>query len=333
VTAPPLLAGPATVLLVDRHLTAADRHAALADDVRRGLTGRRKQLPPKWLYDTEGSRLFEEITRLPEYYPTRVERTILAARVDEIATLTGADTLVELGSGTSEKTRLLLDALARTGQLARFVPFDVDESGLTAAGAAVAAEYPGIAVHGVVGDFERHLGLLPRGGRQLVAFLGGTIGNLLPADRHALLTTLRAGLEGDGALLLGTDLVKDRGRLLAAYDDAEGVTAAFNRNVLRVVDRELDADLDPAAFDHVAVWDAGAEWIEMRLRARTGVTARVGALGLTVRFAAGEELRTEISAKFRPERVAAELAAARLRLVRWWTDPAGDFALSLSRPG
>lgn len=328
-----LRAGPATVLLVDRHLTSADRHATLAADVRAGLAAAPKQLPPKWFYDAEGSRLFDEITRLPEYYPTRRERAILLAHADEIAAVTSVDTLVELGSGSSEKTRLLLGALAQTGRLRRFVPFDVDESVLAAAGAAVAAEFPGVAVHAVVGDFERHLPHLPAGGRQLVAFLGGTIGNLPPAARAGFLAGLRRHLRVGDALLLGTDLVKDPARLVAAYDDRAGITAAFNRNVLRVVNRELDAYLDPDAFDHVAAWDETEEWIEMRLRSRRDQTARVDALGLEVTFTRGEELRTEISAKFRRDRVERELAAAGLTLTRWWTDPAGDFALSLSVPG
>lgn len=331
-TAPPLSAGPATVLVLDRHLTPAERAAALAADVRAGLSATPKELPPKWFYDATGSALFEEITRLPEYYPTRREREVLAARAAEIAALTRADTLVELGSGTSDKTRLLLDALSAGGRLRRFVPFDVDESVLAQAGTAISAAYPDLVVHAVVGDFERHLPLLPGGGRRLVAFLGGTIGNLVPAARAAFLATLRADLVDGDALLLGTDLVKDPGRLVRAYDDGAGVTAAFNRNVLAVVSRELSADLDPLAFDHVARWDAEAEWIEMRLRSRTDQVARVGALGLSVTFAAGEEMRTEISAKFRRPRVEAELAAAGLRLVRWWTDAAGDFAVSLSVP-
>ena len=243
----------------------------------------------------------------------------------------GADTLVELGSGTSEKTRLLLTALGDAGTLRRFVPFDVSEQTLRDAAGAVAAEY-GVSVHAVVGDFERHLVTLPAGGRRLVAFLGGTIGNLTPAVRAVFLAELAAGLGPDDALLLGTDLVKDVARLEAAYDDDAGVTAEFNRNVLHVVNRELDADFDPDAFVHVARFDREEEWIEMHLRAPHAHTARVEALELEVQFAEGEEMRTEISAKFRRERVEAELEAAGLALTEWWTDPDGDFALSLSRP-
>jgi L-histidine N-alpha-methyltransferase len=316
---------------VDAHLTGDDLARALAADVRAGLTRASKELPPKWFYDDRGSKLFDDITRLPEYYPTRAERSILEARALEIAAATGADTLVELGSGTSEKTRLLLTALGATGTLARFVPFDVSEQTLRDAADAVAAEY-GIAVHAVVGDFEHHLPMLPADGHRLVAFLGGTIGNLTPEARSRFLAELAAGLGPDDALLLGTDLVKDVERLEAAYDDSAGVTAEFNRNVLHVVNRELDADFDADAFDHVARFDPDAEWIEMHLRASRPMTVRVADLDLAVEFAAGEEMRTEISAKFRRERVDAELAAAGLRLVAWWTDAAGDFALSLSRP-
>jgi L-histidine N-alpha-methyltransferase len=316
---------------VDVHLSGADLETSLAADVRRGLTASPKELPPKWFYDDRGSDLFDQITRLPEYYPTRAERAILDARAGEIATATGADTLVELGSGTSEKTRLLLSALADAGTLERFVPFDVSEQTLRDAAAAVADEY-GIVVHAVVGDFERHLAEVPRGGRRLVAFLGGTIGNLEPATRAKFLAEIAGGLGPDDALLLGTDLVKDVARLEAAYDDAAGVTAEFNRNVLHVVNRELDADFVPEAFEHVARFDTTEEWIEMRLRATEPMPVRVGALDLAVDFAAGEEMRTEISAKFRRERVEAELAASGLTLAAWWTDRPGDFALSLARP-
>ncbi len=323
-----------TAIRVDVHLEPDAAATALAADVRAGLGATPKTLPPKWFYDDRGSELFDAITRLPEYYPTRTERAILVAHAADIAARTGADTLVELGSGTSEKTRLLLDALTAAGTLRRFVPFDVSEQTLRDAADAVAREYDGVAVHAVVGDFEQHLDRIPgpttAGGTRLVAFLGSTIGNLTPAMRARFLADLVAGLAPGDALLLGTDLVKDPARLVAAYDDAAGVTAEFNRNVLRVIDRELDADFDPDAFTHVAVWDAEHEWIEMRLRSVRDQHVTIGALDLAVDFAAGEELRTEISAKFRRERVAAELAAAGLELVEWWTDPAGDFALSLA---
>jgi L-histidine Nalpha-methyltransferase len=302
----------------------------LRADARAGLTASPKVLPPKWFYDEEGCRLFDEITQLPEYYPTRTERAILAARAGDIAASTSADTLVELGSGTSEKTRLLLDALSAQGSLRRFVPFDVSEPTLRDAAAAIELEYPGVEVHAVVGDFERHLDRLPAGGTRLVAFLGSTIGNLDPAGRARFYRSLAAGLGPDDALLLGTDLVKDSRRLEAAYDDDAGVTAAFNRNVLAVLNRELAADFVPERFAHVAKWDPGEEWIEMRLRSQATQTVRVDELDLDVEFADGEEMRTEISAKFRRQRVEAELAAAGLALTAWWTDPDGDFALSLS---
>lgn len=315
---------------LDNHLGPGEMRQALEADVQAGLTASPKTLPPKWFYDARGSVLFDEITRLPDYYPTRCEREVLAERSAEIAELTAADTLVELGSGTSEKTRLLLDALRDAGTLRRFVPFDVDESVLTMASKQVVEEYPGVEVHAVVGDFERHLSELPKGGRRLIAFLGGTIGNLRPDQRAILLGALAASMAPGDALLLGTDIVKDPARLVAAYDDATGVTADFNRNVLRVLNRELDGDADIEAFRHVALWDAEHEWIEMRLQAESAQTVHLAALDLTVEFAAGEQLHTEISSKFRPEGVRREVAAAGLELQRWWTDGAGDYGVSLS---
>ncbi len=317
---------------IDVHLAPDWVRSALRSDVAEGLTASPKELPPKWFYDERGSELFDEITRLPEYYPTRCERAILEERAPEIAALSGADTLVELGSGTSEKTRLLLDACVAGGggRLRRFVPFDVSEATLRQAATAVAAEYPTVDVHAVCGDFDHHLGTIPGGGRRLVAFLGGTIGNLDPKQRAEFLAALSANMAPGDGLLLGTDLVKDPARLVAAYDDAAGVTGAFNRNVLAVVNRELGADFDVDLFTHVARWDAEAEWIEMRLRSTVAQRVIVADLGLVVGFEAGEEMRTEISAKFRRDGVDAELAAAGLDLARWWTDPAGDFGLSLS---
>ena len=312
------------------HLATGDAAVALRADAQAGLTATPKSLPPRWFYDERGSRLFDEITRLPEYYPTRAERSILAARAGEIAAASQADVLVELGSGTSEKTRLLLDALRDAGTLRRFVPCDVDPSVLRAAGEAITADYPGVDVEAVVGDFTLHLGELPRSGRRMVAFLGSTIGNLEPGPRAEFLAAVAATLTPGDSFLLGIDLVKDVGRLVRAYDDSAGVTAEFNRNVLAVLNRELDAGFDPSSFEHVAVWDAAEEWIEMRLRSRGDQTVRVAALDLDVSFAAGEEMRTEVSAKFRRERVVEELASAGLRLTHWWTDPAGDFGLSLA---
>ncbi len=313
---------------VTRTLPEDATDAALRADVLAGLTSTPKWLPPKWFYDARGSELFEEITALPEYYPTRAEREILADRAGEIAAATGARTLVELGSGSSEKTRFLLDAL--TG-LRAYVPVDVSESALVQAGEALVAERPGLDVHALIADFTGEGLTLPETpGPRLVAFLGGTVGNLLPGERAAFLAAVRALLAPGDALLLGTDLVKDEEVLVRAYDDAAGVTAAFDKNVLSVVNRELGADFAPAAFDHVALWNPEEEWIEMRLRSRTAQTVKIQALDLAVDFAEGEELRTEVSAKFRQEGVRAELAAAGLDLAHWWTDGEGQFALSLS---
>ncbi|NUP16264.1 MAG: L-histidine N(alpha)-methyltransferase [Streptomyces sp.] len=313
--------------LLTRTLPEDATDAALRADVLKGLTSSPKTLPPKWFYDARGSELFEQITELPEYYPTRAEREILVGRAGEIAAVTGARTLVELGSGSSEKTRYVIDAL--TG-LHTYVPVDVSESALTQAGQALVEERPGLAVHALIADFTGGLTLPDTPGPRLVAFLGGTIGNLLPAERAAFLASVRALLAPGDALLLGTDLVKDEKVLVAAYDDAAGVTAAFNKNVLAVIDRELGADFDPGDFDHVARWDPRAEWIEMRLRSRVAQTVKVPALNLVVEFAAGEEMRTEVSAKFRRDGVRAELSTAGLELAHWWTDSEERFALSLS---
>ncbi|GAB2921049.1 L-histidine N(alpha)-methyltransferase [Streptomyces heilongjiangensis] len=315
---------------VTRTLPEDATDAALRADVLNGLTRTPKTLPPKWFYDAHGSELFDRITELPEYYPTRAEREILLGRAAEIAAASGARTLVELGSGSSDKTRHLLDAMP---ELHAYVPVDVSDSALRQAGEALAAERPGLEVHALIADFTAGIRLPETPGPRLVAFLGGTIGNLVPGERAAFLASVRALLAPGDALLLGTDLVKDEAVLVAAYDDAAGVTAAFNKNVLSVINRELGADFDPGAFEHVARWDAEREWIEMRLRARTAQTVKLPALDLAVDFAAGEELRTEVSAKFRREGVAAELAAAGLALTHWWTDAEGRFALSLSTAG
>ncbi|MET9556131.1 L-histidine N(alpha)-methyltransferase [Streptomyces sp. NPDC006645] len=301
--------------------------AALRADVLHGLTRSPKSLPPKWFYDARGSELFEEITALDEYYPTRAEREILLARAPEIAAATGARTLVELGSGSSEKTRHLLDALA---PLHSYVPVDVSGSALAGAADALLAERPDLHVHALIADFTKELALPDTPGPKLVAFLGGTIGNLLPDERADFLASVRALLVPGDALLLGTDLVKDESVLVRAYDDASGVTAAFNKNVLAVVDRELGADFDPADFDHVALWDSEQRWIEMRLRARRDLTVKIPELDLVVTFEAGEEMRTEVSAKFTQDTVRSELAGAGMELAHWWTDDAGRFALSLA---
>jgi L-histidine Nalpha-methyltransferase len=312
------------------HLAADSAYQALRRDVLDGLQASPKSLPPKWFYDSVGSDLFDQITRLPEYYPTRAEAEILRTRSAEIASVTGADTLVELGSGTSEKTRTLLQALHDGGALRRFVPFDVDASMLSAAATAIQREYPDIEIAAVCGDFEEHLSEIPDGGRRLFVFLGSTIGNLTAGPRAEFLAALAAVMRPGDSLLLGTDLVKDAGRLVAAYDDAAGVTAQFNRNVLAVINRELDADFDVDAYRHVAHWNSDDERMEMWLRAETAQQVRIAALDLTVEFAAGEEVLTEVSCKFRADAVAAELARAGLRRTRWWTDDAGDFGLSLA---
>ena len=317
--------------VIDVHLTPDHASRALRQDVLSGLGTQPKSLPPKWFYDARGSELFEEITRLPEYYPTRAEREILQTRAGELARRTGARALVELGSGSSEKTRLLLDALRAHGTLEEFVPLDVSESALREAVDAIAADYPGLRVHGVVGDFTEHLGRLPGRSPRLVAFLGGTIGNLLPEERARFLAGVREVLQPGEWLLLGTDLVKDPETLVRAYDDAAGVTAQFNLNVLHVLNRELGADFDVDAFTHVARWDAEHEWIEMRLRATRAMRAVVPEVDLRLRLEEGEEIRTEISAKFRREGVEAELKEAGFDLDAWWTDEQGRFALSLAR--
>ncbi|KWX65817.1 L-histidine N(alpha)-methyltransferase [Mycobacterium sp. NAZ190054] len=317
-------------LSITNHLAADAAAEALRRDVRNGLTRYPKTLPPKWFYDSVGSELFDQITRLPEYYPTRAEAQILRTRAGEIAEVSGADTLVELGSGTSEKTRILLDALRDRGALRRFIPFDVDASVLKEAGAAIQAEYPGVDVDAVCGDFEEHLGKIPAVGRRLVAFLGSTIGNLTPGPRAEFLASVAALMRPGDTLLLGTDLVKDVGRLVRAYDDSAGVTARFNRNVLAVVNRELGADFDLDAFEHVARWNDGEERIEMWLRSTRAQRVRIAALDLEVDFADGEQMLTEVSCKFRTSGVDRELAAAGLRRTHWWTDEAGDFGLSLA---
>jgi L-histidine Nalpha-methyltransferase len=327
----PIAVSPAEAVTIDAHL-ANGHDRSLAEDVLDGLTRPFKELPPKHFYDARGAELFEEICELPEYYQTRTERSILSERAGELARATRAAELVELGSGTASKTRVLLDALRAQGTLERYVPVDVTERMIRDCAAALTDEYPGLRVHGVVGDFERHLDRVPAAiGRRLVVFLGGTIGNFPPGSRRRLLRELAGLLGPDDHLLVGVDLVKDPALLERAYDDAQGVTAEFNRNVLRVLNRELDADFEPDDFEHVAMFDAEHEWIEMRLRARRAHTATVRALDLPVRFERGEEMRTEISAKFTRERIAADLGAAGLEQAEWLTDRDELFALALSR--
>jgi L-histidine N-alpha-methyltransferase len=324
-----------TSLHVERRLPADFLADSLRADARAGLTATPKSLPPKWFYDAAGSELFEKITALPEYYPTRAEREILQAEAGQIAAASQAKTLVELGSGSSEKTRLLIDALRAAGTLHRYVPVDVSEQALLAAASALFSDYPGLEVDGVVSDFDDYLDLgtrEDRDGPRLVAFLGSTIGNLLPAERASFLARIRSGLSGQDRLLLGTDLVKDPAVLVAAYNDEAGVTAAFNKNVLAVLNHELGADFDLDNFEHVARWDPDQEWIEMRLRTVGRQTVHLPAIDLTVSFDDGEELRTEISAKFRRQGVAAELTAAGFRPEHWWTDSQRRFGLTLAVP-
>jgi L-histidine N-alpha-methyltransferase len=322
---------PRVQVLLDEGRSAG----ALVEQVRRGLATYPRSLPAAWLYDDEGSRLFDEITRLPEYYPTRAERAILVEHAQEIAAACDATTLVELGSGTSEKTRILLDALhdprRAAGALRRFVPVDVSHETLRRAATDLAARYPGMEVEAVVGDFTLHLGDLPRDGRRMVAFLGSTIGNFHPEERRAFLGALADSLDPGEWLLLGTDLVKDADRLVAAYDDTQGVTERFIRNALVVLGRELGADLDPGAFSYVPFWDPREERMDLRLRAEEPQSVRVPGVGLEFELTTGEEIRVEISTKFRPEGVREELDEAGLTVTQSWTDPAGDFALTLAR--
>ncbi|MEV4234770.1 L-histidine N(alpha)-methyltransferase [Nocardia sp. NPDC049737] len=322
-----------TAPTLEIHLSDDDLTSALRTDARLGLTADPKWLPPKWFYDARGSELFEQITELAEYYPTRTERALLERVVGEIARTAQAEVLVELGSGSAAKTRLLLSALTAEGPLKTYVPQDVSSSALQAAAAEIAAEFPGLAVHGVVSDFTDTLHNLPRGGRRMIAFLGGTIGNLVPAERAEFLSSIYEVLEPGERLLLGAGLVIDPAVLVPAYDDGAGVTAEFNRNVLHVLNGRLDADFEPDKFAHLAIWDAEHEWIEMRLEATEEMTVTVRELDLTVQFARGEQMRTEISAKFRIDGFDAELAEAGFQTEQVWTDPDDRFALVLAARG
>lgn len=323
------MADPSSPTIVVR-LTPEDSARYFAADVADGLSSRPRWIPPKWLYDPLGCELFETITTLEEYYPTRTERAILEAHGDHIAKLSGAATLIELGSGTSEKTLRLLDALAAAGTLERFVGFDVAEQTLRDALDSLAGRYPAVALAGVVGDFERHLDALPDVAGRMVILLGGTVGNLDPVRRAALLGDVARVLHPGEHLLLGTDLVKDPARLVAAYDDRDGVTERFERNILTVVNSTLGATFDPAGFDYVARWSPAASRIEMALRARWAQRVEITDLDMVVDLEAGEEIQTEVSTKFRLDGLAGELAAAGLGVVDTWTDPGEDFALTLA---
>lgn len=317
---------------IDVHLSPEDVRSQMRADALRGLEGAEKSIPPVWFYDERGSQLFEDITQLPEYYPTRAERALLEAHAPAIAGLAKADTLVELGAGACEKTRVLLNALQEAGTLTRYVPFDVSDEFLRSAAEALSDEYAGLDLHLVIGDFHHHLGEIPTEGRRMVAFLGGTIGNLDPAQRARFLFDLNCTMSSDDSLLLGTDLVKDRARLVAAYDDAAGVTAAFNRNVLHVLNQQLGGNFDPDQFRHVALWNEDEQWIEMRLRAETACEVSLADAGITVTFQQGEDLLTEISSKFTPERVAAELDQAGFVVEEMWGAEDGEFLLTLAHP-
>jgi L-histidine N-alpha-methyltransferase len=318
---------------IDSYLTRAHERS-LARDVHEGLTRAFKEIPPKHFYDRRGSELFERITELPEYYLTRSEREILSEQADEIVAATEVGDLVELGSGSAEKARILLDGMREAGTLGRYVPVDVSEQALRSAADELATEYERLQIHGVVADFERQLDRVPsrNGDRRVVALLGSTIGNFRPRSRRALLRRIRALLSVSDRLLLGADLVKDRAVLEAAYNDSEGVTAEFNRNVLHVMNRDLGADFDPRQFDHVAFFDRHREWIDIRLRARTAMTVRIARLDLEVEFATHEDLRTEISAKFTRKRLEEDLATAGLRITEWFTDRRARFILLLAAP-
>ncbi|MGW1024254.1 L-histidine N(alpha)-methyltransferase [Streptomyces sp. NPDC002577] len=324
--------------MTDGSFTLTDRLPAdyftttLHADVRDGLGHAPRTLPPKWFYDKRGSELFEQITRLPEYYPTRAEEEILTRRAPEIAELTRAATLVELGSGSSRKTRLLLDALTAAGTLRRYAPLDVNAPALEEAGRAIRHDYPGLTVSATVADFETDLALSDEPGPRLLAFLGSTIGNFDTEQRGAFYRTLSHALSSDDVLLLGADLVKDPEILVRAYDDAAGVTADFNKNVLHILNRELGADFDPDLFDHIALWNTEHERVEMRLRSRTAHTVEIPDLDLTLDLAEGEDLRTELSCKFRRDTLTAELEAGGFTVRHWWTDPAARYALVLAVP-
>jgi L-histidine Nalpha-methyltransferase len=310
----------------------ADDRASLYDATLRGLAAEVKELPAVWLYDEPGSRLYEEITRLPEYYLPKREAQILRDRAGAIARRTQARALVELGAGTAKNSRLLLDALEAGGTLERFVPLDVSEQILRASAQAIAAAYPRVFVHAIVGDFERHLGALPRDGRRLIAFLGSTIGNLHPEQRETFLGTVASLLAEDEAFLVGVDLVKDVVRLEAAYNDSGGVTEAFVRNALTGVNRELGATFDQASFVYEPRWDPEHAWMDIGLRARRAHTISIPRLELDLAFEEGQRLRVEVSSKFRRGWFELETARAGLRLDSWWTDPAGDFAVALVLP-
>jgi len=317
---------------IDTHVNARARREALAADVRRGLGTRPRSLPPKYFYDARGSELFEEITRLPEYYLTRTEAALLDEWAPTLMRSLAPHEVVELGSGFSSKTRRLLAARER-GRPLRYLPVDIDEPTVVAAADRLVSEDPSLEVHAVIGDFEHHLVHVPPAvGRRLVLFLGSTIGNLVPDARHALLTHVRALLGPGDRALLGLDLVKDTRVLEAAYNDTAGVTARFNRNILSVVNRSLAADFEPDAFRHHAWFNAVESRVEMHLVSDLAQTARVRDLGLVVDLKPGETIWTESCYKFTRDMADAMLEAAGLTLDGWHTDAAERFALVLATP-
>jgi L-histidine N-alpha-methyltransferase len=318
-------------LRIDVH-TAPGNGNTLPRDVLRGLSARSKFLPSKYFYDERGSELFARICDLPEYYPTRTEDALLRKVAKEVIAIARPSDLVELGSGDARKTRALLDALAASRTSARYIPLDVSEEILRRTALALLEEYPWLRVHGIVGDYEHHMERIPAGRRRLVLFLGSTIGNLNPRTTGLFLRHLAAQLRRGDHFLLGTDLVKPVEVLEAAYNDAAGVTAAFNRNILAVLNREIGADFDLDAFEHVAFWNHRASRIEMHLRAERSLAVRVEGLGRTFRFKSGEMIQTEISRKHTETSVARMLSAAGLNMKRWLPSDDGYFALSLSTP-
>jgi L-histidine N-alpha-methyltransferase len=321
-------------IALDVHLPPGGPLSGMAADVRAGLTKPFKELSPRYFYDERGSELFEAITELPEYYPTRAERAILERHAAGIcARAESPTTLIELGSGSASKTRVLLDAMEEAGCLEAYAPVDISEQITRETAELIAAEYDGISVHGLVCDVELDLERIPLGGPRLIAFLGGTIGNFQPSQRASFLRRVANLLGPEDRFLLGTDLVKGRERLELAYNDSSGVTAEFNKNVLAVLNRELGADFDLEAFEHVAFWDEDNLWMDIRLRSLRRQLVEFSALGMQVPFDRGEEMRTEISTKFARDGLAGIYAEAGLELTDWFTDSAGEYGLSLARAG
>jgi L-histidine N-alpha-methyltransferase len=317
---------------IENYLPDGGSLAGLVEDVREGLSSPFKEIPPKYFYDERGSELFERITELPEYYPTRTERAILHERAAQIVAAANPTTLIELGSGAASKTREILDAIAATGRLETYVPVDISEEITRRVAEELVEEYEGLHVHGVICDYETHLERVPREEGALIAFLGGTIGNFRPGPRRSFLARIATLMYPGDRFLLGTDLVKDVDVLEAAYNDSAGITAEFNKNVLHVLNRELDADFVPDNFEHVAFFDTDNEWIDIRLRSLTEQFIDLRALDMRTHFARNEEMRTEISTKFTRERLEASYADAGLELDEWWTDPDELYALSLAKP-